>query len=178
MDKPHRAGRECMWESEPGTAIGGLRMTDETRFQLVGDASSDRITPIHGAALGAPLGAPLEASEATAGAPEVRATAAKHMVMLTNHGAALLYLHAHPDARVRDVANALLITERATARILADLKTSGHLRVTHANRRNRYEVTGMLPLHLGDDAARTMADLVLRISNLTMSAFIGGTAAF
>ena len=63
----------------------------------------------------------------------------------------------------------------ATARILADLKASGHLRVTHANRRNRYEVAGMLPLHPGDTAARTMAELVMRMSSLTMSAFIATT---
>ena len=49
-----------------------------------------------------------------------------------------------------------------------------HLRVTHANRRNRYEVTGLLPLHPGDDAARTMTDLALRLSSLTMSAFASG----
>ncbi|MGE3856017.1 MAG: hypothetical protein AB7G21_03530 [Dehalococcoidia bacterium] len=103
--------------------------------------------------------------------------AAKHMAMLTNHGAALLYLHAHPDARVRDVADALHITERATARILADLKASGHLRVTHASRRNRYEVTGLLPLHPGDEAARTMADLLTRLASVTMSAFAGGVVA-
>ena len=116
---------------------------------------------------------PIAPAEDDAGA----STSAKQMVMLTNHGAALVYLHAHPDARVRDVADALRITERATARILADLKASGHLAVTHANRRNRYEVTGMLPLHPGDDAARTIADLALRLSSLTMSAFVSGATA-
>lgn len=147
------------------------RMGEETRFGVVGNDGSDRITAIHGASIAAP--AQDDAADGTA--EERRATSAKHMVMLTNHGAALLYLHAHPDARVRDVADALRITERATARILADLKTSGNLRVTHANRRNRYEVTGTLPLHPGDTAARTMADLVMRISSLTMSAFIGAS---
>ena len=102
----------------------------------------------------------------------------KHMVMLTNHGAALLYLHAHPDARVRDVADALHITERATARILADLKASGHLQVTHASRRNHYLVTGTLPLHPGEATCSTMADLVRRISSLTMSALVSTPVAF
>lgn len=147
-------------------------MADETRFKVVGDHDG-RVTPIHGATLDATEAAdPIEDPAA-----DVHdRTSAKHMVMLTNHGAALLYLHAHPDARVRDVADALHITERATARILADLKASGHLRVTHANRRNRYEVTGLLPLHPGDDAARTMTDLALRLSSITMSAFAGGTS--
>lgn len=101
---------------------------------------------------------------------------ARQMVMLTNHGAALLYLHAHSVARVRDVAEALHITERATARILADLKASGHLRVTHANRRNRYEVTGMLPLHPGDQAGGTVSDLLTRLSSLTAAPFISDAA--
>ena len=146
-------------------------MTDEGRFTVVGDRDG-RVTPIHGATLDASE-AP-EVLEGPALADARDHTSAKHMVMLTNHGAALLYLHAHPDARVRDVADALRITERATARILADLKTSGHLRVTHANRRNRYEVTGLLPLHASDGAARTMTDLALRLSSLTMSASAGG----
>jgi len=147
-------------------------MHEETRFGIIGGVgATDRITPIRMASLEAPV-------EVDTADEEAQPTSAKQMVMLTNHGAALLYLHTHADARVRDVADALHITERATARILADLKTSGHLRVTHANRRNRYEVTGMLPLHPGETAARTMADLVMRISSLTMSAFVGGTTAF
>lgn len=148
-------------------------MVDEPRFKVVGDREG-RVTPIHGATLDA-----TEAPEPLADPAAVKVrdrTSAKHMVMLTNHGAALLFLHAHPDARVRDVADALRITERATARILADLKASGHLRVTHANRRNRYEVTGLLPLHPGDEAARTMTDLALRLSSVTISAFAGGTS--
>jgi hypothetical protein len=149
-------------------------MSEETRFGAYEGPSTDRITPIHGASIEADARPDNPTAEDDPG----RSPSAKHMVMLTNHGAALLYLHAQPDARVRDVADALRITERATARILADLKASGHLRVTHANRRNRYEVTGMLPLHPGDTAARTMADLVMRISSLTMSAFIGGTTTF
>lgn len=146
-------------------------MADETHFEVVGDRD-DRVTPIHGATLDEAQAA--EPLGDTATTDRRDHASAKHIVMLTNHGAALLYLHAHPDVRVRDVADALRITERATARILADLKASGHLRVTHANRRNRYEVTGLLPLHPGDDAARTMTDLALRLSSLTMSAFAGG----
>jgi hypothetical protein len=147
-------------------------MSDETRSDAFGEGGAERITPIHGGAL--PGGCdPCDEDGLTGPSPS-----AKNMVMLTNHGAALLYLHAHPDARVRDVADALHITERATARILADLKASGHLRVTHANRRNRYEVTGMLPLHPGDSASRTLADLLMRLSSLSMSAFVGSTAAF
>jgi len=147
-------------------------MSNETRPGVFGEGGLDRITPIHGAAADA------ECDPCEADGLNGPSSSTKQMVMLTNHGAALLYLHAHPDARVRDVADALHITERATARILADLKASGHLRVTHSSRRNRYEVTGMLPLHPGDTASRTLADLLMRLSSLSMSAFVGSTAAF
>lgn len=139
-------------------------MSEEMRLDALGPAEDGRLAPPPDPSLDLPC------TEGGASGPS-----SKHMVMLTNHGAALLYLHAHPDARVRDVADALNITERATARILADLKASNHLRVTHANRRNRYEVTGILPLHPGDTASRTLADLLMRMSNLTMAALVGGS---
>jgi hypothetical protein len=95
-------------------------------------------------------------------------TITKHMVMLTNHGAALLFLHGNPDARVRDVAETLHVTERATARILADLRASGHLQVTHANRRNHYRVTGLLPLHCGAQTTDQMTELVTNLAEASI----------
>jgi hypothetical protein len=146
-------------------------MSDETRPGVFGEGGAERLMRLHGELVPGDCD-PCEGDGNAGPSPS-----AKNMVMLTNHGAALLYLHANPDARVRDVADALHITERATARILADLKASGHLRVTHANRRNRYEVTGMLPLHPGDTAAQTLSDLLMRMSSLSMSTFVGSTAA-
>lgn len=59
---------------------------------------------------------------------------------LTNHGHVLIYLARHPDARVRDVALAVGITERATLAILGDLVDGGYVARQRVGRRNTYEV--------------------------------------
>lgn len=59
---------------------------------------------------------------------------------LTNHGHAIVYLSMHPDARVRDVAVAVGITERAAQRILRDLVSSGYLSARKEGRRNSYSL--------------------------------------
>jgi DNA-binding MarR family transcriptional regulator len=59
---------------------------------------------------------------------------------LTNHARVLLELARDPDARLRDVAAAAHITERATQSIVADLEASGYLTRTRVGRRNRYTI--------------------------------------
>jgi len=59
---------------------------------------------------------------------------------LTNHAQVLLRLANDPDVRLRDVAGAVGITERATQRILSDLVEAGYVRRTRVGRRNRYTV--------------------------------------
>ena len=44
---------------------------------------------------------------------------------LTNHGHVLVFVHRNPDARVRDIASAVGITERAAQTILSDLEDDG-----------------------------------------------------
>lgn len=58
----------------------------------------------------------------------------------TNHGHVLVHLARHPDARVRDVAEAIGITERATQAILSDLTQAGYVTATRVGRRNTYRV--------------------------------------
>ncbi len=65
---------------------------------------------------------------------------------LTNHAHVLLCVARDPDARLRDVAEAVGITERAAQRIVADLVEEGYLEVTKEGRRNRYAVRGDQPL--------------------------------
>jgi predicted ArsR family transcriptional regulator len=57
---------------------------------------------------------------------------------LTNHGNTLLYIARHPDARGRDIAEHVGITERAAQRIVADLIAEGYIERTKMGRRNRY----------------------------------------
>jgi predicted transcriptional regulator len=59
---------------------------------------------------------------------------------LTNHGNALLYIALNPDARARDIAEHVGITERAAQRIVADLIAEGYLERTKIGRRNRYTI--------------------------------------
>ena len=59
---------------------------------------------------------------------------------LTNHAQVLSCLAGTPDIRLRDVADRVGITERATQRILAELVDAGYVRTVRVGRRNRYMV--------------------------------------
>jgi DNA-binding IscR family transcriptional regulator len=67
---------------------------------------------------------------------------------LTNHGLALLCIAADPGVRLRDIAERLDITERATHRIVSSLVDSGYVERNRNGRRNVYEIKPELPLHL------------------------------
>jgi DNA-binding MarR family transcriptional regulator len=64
----------------------------------------------------------------------------KTWTFLTNHAQVLLCLAEDPDIRLRDVAERVGITERATQRILAELVESGYVKTTRVGRRNSYVV--------------------------------------
>jgi DNA-binding MarR family transcriptional regulator len=70
---------------------------------------------------------------------------AEHWTFLTNHAHVLLCVARDPEARLRDVALAVGITERATQRIVADLADDGYLQRSRIGRRNHYEVQLDLP---------------------------------
>ncbi len=59
---------------------------------------------------------------------------------LTNHGHVLVHLHRNPEARVRDIAAAVGITERAVVGILGDLERDGYVTKERVGRRNAYVV--------------------------------------
>jgi DNA-binding MarR family transcriptional regulator len=59
---------------------------------------------------------------------------------LTNHAQVLLAISREPTARMRDIAEAVGITERATQRIIGDLVTEGYIERRRVGRRNEYEV--------------------------------------
>jgi DNA-binding MarR family transcriptional regulator len=61
-------------------------------------------------------------------------------LLLTNHGNTLLYIARDPDARARDIAAHVGITERAAQRIIADLIADGYIARTKIGRRNRYTI--------------------------------------
>jgi predicted transcriptional regulator len=59
---------------------------------------------------------------------------------LSNHGHVLVSLARDPEARMRDVAEAVGITERAVQQIVHDLVEQGYLVKVKVGRRNRYTV--------------------------------------
>ncbi|HVM55784.1 MAG TPA: helix-turn-helix domain-containing protein [Acidimicrobiales bacterium] len=65
---------------------------------------------------------------------------------LTNHARALVYVSSHPDARLRDIAAELDVTERTTFAIVADLAEAGYVVKERDGRRNRYRIQPHLPL--------------------------------
>jgi predicted ArsR family transcriptional regulator len=54
-------------------------------------------------------------------------SAEAHWTVLTNHGLVLLTIARNPNVRVRDIAEAVGITERATQAILRDLDHGGYI---------------------------------------------------
>jgi len=65
---------------------------------------------------------------------------------VSNHTQVLLCLAANPEIRIRDVAEVVGITERATQRILADLVAAGYVDRIRVGRRNHYEVDRNRPM--------------------------------
>jgi predicted ArsR family transcriptional regulator len=59
---------------------------------------------------------------------------------LTNHANVLLSVAQDPEARTRDIAERVGITERAAQRILGDLIAEGYVSKIKVGRRNRYTV--------------------------------------
>lgn len=65
---------------------------------------------------------------------------------LTNHARALLFITQHPDGRLRDLADALSVTERTAFGLVTDLTEAGYVVKEKAGRRNRYQIQDHLPL--------------------------------
>lgn len=65
---------------------------------------------------------------------------------LTNHAHVLICIAQDPNARLRDVADRVGITERAAQRIVADLVEAGYVERSKEGRRNSYRLNPDLPL--------------------------------
>jgi DNA-binding MarR family transcriptional regulator len=65
---------------------------------------------------------------------------------LTNHAHVLVCVARDPGIRLRDIAAAVGITERAANRIVSELVDEGYVVRERQGRRNRYQVKTKLPL--------------------------------
>lgn len=78
----------------------------------------------------------------------------------TNHAHVLFCISQDPDVRLRDVAQRVGITERATQRIVAELEDSGYLSHEKIGRRNHYELIAEAPLRHPIEEHVEVADLL------------------
>jgi DNA-binding MarR family transcriptional regulator len=79
---------------------------------------------------------------------------------LTNHTHVLVCLADDPDLRIRDIAERVGITERATQRIVAELAASGYLEKSREGRRNRYRVVTARPLRHPLERSHSVGELL------------------
>jgi DNA-binding MarR family transcriptional regulator len=69
-----------------------------------------------------------------------------HCKLLTSHALALICVARDEGSRLRDIADCLDITERATQRIVSDLCEAGYVSKRRVGSRNVYEVHQDIPL--------------------------------
>jgi DNA-binding transcriptional ArsR family regulator len=79
---------------------------------------------------------------------------------LTNHAHVLICVADDPGIRLRDIAAAVGITERAAHRILSELVEAGYVLREREGRRNRYQVKPDLPLPHPLVKGREVGDLL------------------
>jgi hypothetical protein len=85
---------------------------------------------------------------------------------LTNHAHVLLCIATDPGVRLRDVATAVGITERAAQRIVTELVDDGYLERFRVGRRNTYRVNPARPLRAPFDDGRRVEELLTALSPL------------
>lgn len=83
---------------------------------------------------------------------------------LTNHSHVLVCLAADPDLRMREIAELVGITERATQRIIAELVEGGYLVKERDGRRNRYTVNGDASLRHRVEGDHTLGELLAAVA--------------
>jgi DNA-binding MarR family transcriptional regulator len=79
---------------------------------------------------------------------------------LTNHAHVLMCVADDPGIRLRDIAAAVGITERAAHRILSELVDGGYVLRERRGRRNHYQVVPDLPLRHPLLQGREVGDLL------------------
>jgi DNA-binding Lrp family transcriptional regulator len=84
----------------------------------------------------------------------------RHWTFLSNHAHVLVCLALDHDARLRDVADSVGITERAVQKIVSDLETAGVIVRERAGRRNSYRLNTNVPLRHPLESHRTVGTLL------------------
>jgi len=96
---------------------------------------------------------------------------------LTNHAHVLVCVAHDPGIRLRDIAAAVGITERAAHRILSELVEEGYVLRERHGRRNRYQVVPELPLRHPLVQGGAIGDLLEVLSSARPARRIGQPGA-
>jgi len=84
----------------------------------------------------------------------------RDFTLFTNHAHVLVLIAKQPDARMREIAAMIGITERAVQRIVDDLTSIGFIAVTKDGRRNRYTIQSHAELRHPLTSHRKVGDLI------------------
>jgi DNA-binding Lrp family transcriptional regulator len=79
---------------------------------------------------------------------------------LTNHARVLICVAQDPGIRLREIGDAVGITERAAHRIVGELADAGYVSRQRVGRRNRYAIRSDLPVPDSLDRDRRVGDLL------------------
>jgi len=80
--------------------------------------------------------------------------------LLTKHGRVLVCIARDPRVRLREIAEALDITERSAYALVGDLVAAGYVVKQRDGRRNRYVIQRNLPLPDPSTPERTIGELL------------------
>lgn len=89
--------------------------------------------------------------------------ATRHWTFLSNHAHVLVCLATNPDARLRDVAAEVGITERAVQGIVGDLESAAVIVRERQGRRNTYRLNLDAPLRHPLEAHRSIRSLLAMV---------------
>lgn len=80
--------------------------------------------------------------------------------LLSNHGHILVYINRNPDSKVKEIAEAVGITERSALSILSDLETDGYITIERIGRRNSYRVNSKKNFRHPNEATQPISALL------------------
>jgi len=86
---------------------------------------------------------------------------------LSNHAQVLLCVTRDPDMRMREIAQNVGVTERAAARIVADLVQAGYLDRIKIGRRNHYQLNGEVKMRHAAQAGYQISELLTTFQSPT-----------
>lgn len=84
----------------------------------------------------------------------------RRWTFLSNHAHVVIALAKTPHLRIRDLAEAVGVTERAVAQVLADLEEAGVITRHREGRRNVYSIDARVSLRHPVEAHRTVGDIL------------------